>query len=66
MERVFRHAYAQIRYEEITGWFAPACGGPTSKQLTAEQKEVDLKARLIISAELGHKREQITATYLSR
>ena len=59
-----RHAYAQTRYEELTGWLAPACGGPTSKQLTAEQRKVDLKARLTISAELGHKREQITATYL--
>lgn len=61
-----RHAYAQTRYEEMTGWLAPACGGPTSKQLTTEQRKVDLKARLTISAELGHKREQITATYLGR
>lgn len=61
-----RHAYAQIRYKELTSWLAPACGGPTSKQLTTEQRKVDLKARLTISAELGHKREQITATYLGR
>lgn len=61
-----RHAYAQTRYEELTGWPAPARGGPTSKQLTAKQRKVDLKARLTISAELGHKREQITATYLGR
>jgi len=61
-----RHAYAQNRYEELTGWKAPACGGLTSKQLTAEQKQQDLKARLIISSELGHHREQITVNYLGR
>ncbi len=61
-----RHAYAQTRYQELTGWPAPACGGPTSKQLTSEQKEKDLEARLIISKELGHEREQITAAYLGR
>jgi len=61
-----RHAYAQQRYHELTGWIAPACGGPTSRRLTTEQKQLDLKARLIISAELGHRREQITASYLGR
>jgi integrase len=61
-----RHAYAQARYAELTGWKAPALGGPTSKQLTAQQKAVDQKARLTISAELGHGREQITAVYLGR
>lgn len=25
-----RHAYAQQRYEELTGWKAPAAGGPDS------------------------------------
>ena len=34
-----RHAYAQARYQELTGWPAPTCGGPASKQLTPEQKE---------------------------
>lgn len=61
-----RHAYAQQRYEELTGWPAPACGGPASRQLTPKQKQQDLKARLVISAELGHRREQITASYLGR
>ncbi|WP_299769510.1 phage integrase N-terminal domain-containing protein [uncultured Pseudoteredinibacter sp.] len=61
-----RHAYAQARYEELTGWLAPACGGPTNQQLTAEQRKTDLKARLEISLELGHGREQITAAYLGR
>jgi len=61
-----RHAYAQTRYQELTSWRAPACAGPTSKQLTPEQKQTDLKARLIISKEMGHTREQITASYLGR
>lgn len=61
-----RHHYAQERYREITGWSCPARGGPTSKQLTAEQKAIDREARLTISAELGHSREQVTAVYLGR
>jgi hypothetical protein len=61
-----RHQYAQVRYRELTGWPAPAAGGPRSKDLTAAQREVDREARLTISAELGHEREQITVVYLSR
>ena len=61
-----RHQYAQIRYRELTGWAAPAAGGPRSKDLTPEQRELDREARLTISAELGHEREQITAVYLGR
>lgn len=61
-----RHQYAQVRYQELTGWAAPAAGGPRSKELTPEQREVDRQARLTISEELGHGREQITAVYLSR
>jgi len=62
----FRHAYAQARYAELTGWKAPAAGGPTSKQLGPEQKAIDRQARLTVSRELGHEREQITAVYLGR
>jgi integrase len=61
-----RHAYAQGRYEELTGWRAPAAGGPSSKQLSHEQRAVDREVRLTISRELGHEREQITAVYLGR
>ena len=61
-----RHEYAQARYLELTGWEAPARGGPTSKQLTEVQKAIDLTARLQISQELGHNREAITAVYLGR
>ncbi|MES9887939.1 MAG: phage integrase N-terminal domain-containing protein, partial [Candidatus Sedimenticola sp. 6PFRAG1] len=48
-----RHAYAQQRYQELTGWPAPAAGGPTVKALTPGQKLIDHKARLTISGELG-------------
>jgi len=58
-----RHAYAQRRYEELTGWQCPAAGGPEKVSLTPEQRSVDREARLTISHELGHEREQITAAY---
>ena len=61
-----RHAYAQGRYREITGWNAPAAGGPSSRSLTPAQKAIDREARLTISRELGHEREQVTAIYLGR
>jgi hypothetical protein len=61
-----RHQYAQTRYRELTGWAAPAAGGPRSKELTPAQKAIDHEARLTISRELGHEREQISAIYLGR
>lgn len=61
-----RHRYAQVRYEELTGWKAPAAGGPTSRVLSREQRDLDRSARLTISRELGHEREAITAVYLGR
>ena len=61
-----RHRYAQLRYEELTGWPCPAAGGPLSKTLSREQKALDRRARLIISRELGHEREGITAVYCGK
>ncbi len=61
-----RHAYAQDRYRELTGWDSPHAGGPRSAELTPEQKALDREARLAISAEMGHGREEITAIYLGR
>lgn len=61
-----RHAYAQQRYRELTGWSAPAAGGPDSKNLTPEQREVDRDARLTVSRELGHEREAIVSVYVGR
>lgn len=61
-----RHAYAQKRYEELTGWQSPAAGGPISKSLTPEQRTLDREVRLIISRELGHERRQVVSVYLGR
>jgi len=61
-----RHQYAQERYRELTGWSAPAVGGPRSRALTREQKTVDREARLTISRELGHERAQVTGIYCGR
>lgn len=61
-----RHAYAQQRYEHLTGWSCPARGGPTSRQLTPEQRSLDRDARLTITRELGHGRPQVAAVYLGR
>ena len=61
-----RHAYAQERYQELTGRAAPAAGGKSLAELTAEGRIEDRQARLRISEELGHGREQITSVYLSR
>ena len=59
-----RHAYAQARYEELTGWKAPAAGGPVPKALSPGQKVLDRQARRTISQELGHHREQILRVYV--
>ena len=61
-----RHAYAQARYEELTGWKAPAAGGPITKILSLGQKVMDHHARRVISEELGHSRLQISSVYLSK
>ena len=61
-----RHEYAQKRYRDLTGWPAPAAGGPVASQLTPQQRLRDRAVRLAISAELGHNRESITAVYLGR
>ncbi len=61
-----RHAYAQRRYEALTGWKSPAAGGPTSKSLSSEQRKLDREVRLIISRELGHERIQIVSVYLGK
>ncbi|MFK1433907.1 phage integrase N-terminal domain-containing protein [Pseudomonas aeruginosa] len=61
-----RHRYAQQRYEALTGWKAPAAGGPSAGELTPAQRALDAQARQAISRELGHERTQITAVYLGR
>jgi integrase len=61
-----RHHYAQARYEALTGWKAPAAGGPVARMLRSEQHTQDSIARQTLSRELGHERPQITAVYLGR
>jgi hypothetical protein len=59
-----RHRYAQMRYEVLTGWKAPAAGGPSRQSLSAEQRQSDICARQSISRELGHGRLAVTSVYL--
>jgi site-specific recombinase XerC len=61
-----RHLYAQLRYEELTGWKSPAAGGPVASMLTQAQRILDAIVRQTISDELGHERPQIKAVYLGR
>ncbi len=61
-----RHAYAQERYFELTGWLCPIAGGPISKSLTANDRRIDQAARLTISHELGHAREEVLSIYIGR
>lgn len=62
-----RHQYAQMRYEALTGWAAPAAGGPPRHALSEKQREIDTYARQSISLELvGHGRPQIIDVYCGR
>ncbi len=61
-----RHAYAQQRYKQLTGWEAPINGGLKASALTPEQKQTDYQARMTLTEELGHSREQITVNYCGR
>ena len=61
-----RHAYAQARYRELTGFEPPVCGGPGKDGLTPEQRRLDFDARQIVARELGHNRQQITTAYCGK
>jgi site-specific recombinase XerC len=61
-----RHAYAQRRYKELTGWDAPINGGPSVKDLTPEQREKDHEARMMLTTELGHGRKSVVTVYIGR
>ena len=58
-----RHGYAIRRYEHLTGWKAPVRGGPSRRELDDGDREADRRVRLMISRELGHGRESVTAQY---
>ena len=59
-----RHGYAQKRYLELTGNECSVRGGLQRNAMSNEQKEIDLAARLTISAELGHGRVDVVAKYI--
>ncbi len=61
-----RHGYAQRRYLELTGLVCAVGGGLSSKEQDPDQRALDHKARVIVSRELGHSREAISAAYLGR
>ncbi|MBD1549528.1 phage integrase N-terminal domain-containing protein [Roseibium aggregatum] len=62
----YRHAYAQWRYKQLTGWSCPAAGGPTVDRMTPAEADRDRDARMTVSHELGHGRLDVTDTYLGR
>ena len=59
-----RHWYAQWRYKVLTGRPCPAAGGLTYERLSRADRGADYRARMQISAELGHGRLSVTDTYL--
>ena len=59
-----RQAYAQQRYQELTGWPAPAAGGPARTALTPAQQAQDATARRTIGQELGHTQARSTGGML--
>ena len=61
-----RHAYAQERYEQLTGRAAPAAGGKSWKDLTPQEKVEDSRVRMTISEELGHGRREILSVYCGK
>ena len=70
-----RHHYANSRYESITGVKSPVQAGVEHKQHIThianqmgisllEAKQLDFRARMLVSHELGHSRISITNNYL--
>ena len=58
-----RYAYTISRYEELTGWKAPAAGGPRQRSLTGARRRIDGEARRRIAEELGHRRASVVGVY---
>ena len=59
-----RHLFAHRVFEELTGFPCPAKGGPKASEMTKEQRELDKKARILLSHLLGHSRRYISSVYL--
>lgn len=62
----FRHAYAQQRYQVLTGQPCPLANGKRWQEMTATERQADRTARRQIARELGHGRLEITDIYLGR
>ena len=61
-----RHGYALDRYEDLTGWKAPAAGGPARRDLKGVRRSIDTMARMRVSSELGHGRLEVARAYVGR
>lgn len=59
-----RHAYAQRRYQILTGRPCPLAGGKLWMAMSLSEQLEDRAARRQVSAELGHARLKITDIYL--
>ena len=59
-----RHAWAQARYEALSGMAAPVAGGPWRGDMDADQRRADGQGRDGVSKELGHGRRAVTAAYI--
>ncbi|EBS4549194.1 integrase [Salmonella enterica subsp. diarizonae] len=59
-----RHAYAQRRYEELTGRKQPVLGGRSRRTMRREERRRDDKIQRQISEELGHSRISVTSIYI--
>ncbi|MGG5965109.1 integrase domain-containing protein [Salmonella enterica] len=59
-----RHAYAQRRYEELSGRKPPVLGGDSRRTMRREERRKDDGIRRRISEELGHSRISVTSIYL--
>ena len=64
-----RHEYAQVRFEELTGFKAPCRMTQEERQdfvasLTREQREMINEAKLELSEELGHGRSHVCHRYI--
>ena len=57
-----RHGYANDRYQSLSGEASPVRGGT----LAGHDRDSDRAARLAVSEELGHSREDVTTHYLGR
>lgn len=53
-----------MRYEALTGWKAPAAGGPDKVQLSTRQRLSGQHARQKISYGLRHEMLKVTSIYL--